>query len=587
MNARELSGLLASRAESVAAYLLPAGKRVGQEWRVGSSAGEAGKSLSVRLKGDRAGLWKDFAGDEGGDLLDLWCSVRRCSVADAMREAKQWANVRDDAPAFATGPRLYRRPDRPTKASLPTDAALDWLRWRAFNDETIAAFRIKTEGDVLLLPYIRDNELVNIKRRSLADKKRMWQEKDSEPCLFGWHLIEPACRRLAITEGEFDAMALHQAGIPALSVNQGAGNHQWIETEWERLERFSEILVCFDADEAGQKGAREVAHRLGVERCRIVTFTGHKDANEALMAGWGADLFKAAIEDGAFIAPDELVAVDRYADEVVAEFYPPEGASFAPALRIGCDHEWFRFRDSEITVWTGHNGHGKTTLLGLVQLGLIEQGEKFCVFSGEMPPRKLLSRMARQACGMAEPSIPYLRHVMGWLGRSMWLFDVIGQARSDRLLDVFAYAVRRYGVSHVVIDSLMMIEDVPEEGRGALEAQRQFMNRLAAFAKRHRVHIHLVAHPRKAEDERRAPGKQDVAGSGKITSLADNHLSVWFRALDEGDTGPDSKLEVNKQRNGDTQHKELWLWFDSESKQHCHRSIRKPRRFGDWDQKSA
>ena len=38
-------------------------------------------------------------------------------------------------------------------------------------------------------------------------------------------------------------MTLHQVGIPALSVNAGAGNHQWIENDWSRLDRFSEILI--------------------------------------------------------------------------------------------------------------------------------------------------------------------------------------------------------------------------------------------------------------------------------------------------------------------------------------------------------
>ena len=585
MNARELSMLLAARAEAVAAYLLPAGKRHGAEWRVGSVDGESGKSLAVRVKGDKAGLWRDFAGDEGGDLIDLWGTVRRCSIGDAMREAKQWAGVRDD-PSLVSAPKLWRRPDHP-KAKRAHGDALAWLTGRGLTEQTVAEFRVAADGDTLLLPYLRNGELVNVKRRSITDKKRMWQEKDAEPCLFGWHLIGPKCRAVAITEGEIDAMTLHQVGIPALSVNQGAGNHQWIDADWERLQRFSDVWLCFDADDAGQKGVREVAQRLGVERCRIVTFPGHKDANEALQGGYTAELFRAAIEDGAYVQPDELVAADRYTDAVVGEFYPAEGTSFAPALRIGSDHDWFRFRDSEITVWTGHNGHGKTTLLGLVQLGLIEQGEKFVVFSGEMPARKLLARMARQACGTDQPSIPYLRHVMGWLGKSMWLFDVADQARSDRLLEVFAYAVRRHGVTHAVIDSLMMLADVPEEGRGALESQRQFMVALAAFAKRHRVHVHLVAHPRKAEDERRAPGKQDVAGSGKITSLADNHFSVWMQSLADGDTGPDSKIELNKQRNGDEQHHELWLWFDVASKQHCCRSNRQARHFGDWEQRSA
>lgn len=581
MNAQELSRLLSGRAESVAAYLLPSGKRSGSEWRVGSSDGAAGKSLSVRVKGEKAGVWSDFATGQGGDLLDLWCAVRRCSVSDAMRDAKQWAGVRDE-PSLVSAPRLYARPQR-SAAKRPSGNALDWLHDRGLTDETIAEFKVGADGDVVALPYLRDGELVNIKRRSVVDKKRMWQEKDAEPCLFGWHLIDPSCRVVAITEGEFDAMVLHQAGIPAMSVNQGAGNHQWIDSDWERLHRFSEILICFDDDDAGRKGALEVAQRLGVERCRIVVFPGSKDANEALLAGYTPVLFRAAIEDGKFIEPDELVNVAEFTDDVVAEFYPPEGAGFAPSLRIGIDHSWFKFRDSEITIWTGHNGHGKTTLLGLVQLGLMEQGERFCVFSGEMPPRKLMARMARQACGTDAPPIPFLRAAMAWLGRSMWLFNTTGQARADRLLEVFAYAARRHGVTHVVIDSLMMIEDVPEEGRGALEAQRQFMNKLAAFAKRYRIHVHLVAHPRKAEDERNAPGKQDVAGSGKITSLADNHFSVWARQAEEGNDGPDSKLVLNKQRNGDSQHNVLWMWFDPKSKQHCNSSQLRARKFVEFD----
>jgi twinkle protein len=585
VNARELSTELARRAPEVAAYLFPQGRKNGREWKVGSIEGEKGGSLSICLSGNKAGVWKDFATGESGDLLDAWCAVRRCGIADAMREAKQWAGVRDDV-KFVSAPKLYRRPEHP-KAKRAQGDALAWLVGRGITEQAVAEFKVAAEGDVLLLPYLRDGELVNVKRRSITDKRRMWQEKDAEPCLFGWHLIDAKCRAVAITEGEIDAMTLHQAGIPALSVNQGAGNHQWIDSDWERLQRFSDIWVCFDADDAGRKGAREIASRLGVERCRLVEFPGHKDANEALQAGFTPELFRAAIEDGEYIEPDELVSADRYTDDVIAEFYPPSGATPAPALRIGVDHGWFQFRDSEITVWTGHNGHGKTTLLGLVQLGLIEQGEKFCIFSGETPARKLLSRLARQACGTSDPPIPYLRHVMGWIGKSLWLFDVVGQAQSERMIEVFSYAVRRHGVTHVVIDSLMMVEDVPEDGKGSLEAQRLFMNKLAAFAKRFKVHVHLVAHPRKADNERQAPGKQDVSGSGKITALADNHFSVWSQPVAEGDTGPDSKIELNKQRNGDVQHRELWLWFDAASKQHCPTSQKRVRRFGDWDQRSA
>ncbi|QUP53554.1 hypothetical protein GO998_07135 [Ralstonia syzygii] len=68
--------------------------------------------------------------------------------------------------------------------------------------------------------------------------KKTWQAASAEPCLFGWHLIPEDIKAVVITEGELDAASLYQYGVPALSVNQGAGNHQWIDSDFDRLERF-------------------------------------------------------------------------------------------------------------------------------------------------------------------------------------------------------------------------------------------------------------------------------------------------------------------------------------------------------------
>lgn len=584
MNAAEISQLLAKRAEDVAANLLPHGKRAGREWKVGGVDGDKGQSLSVCVSGAKAGTWKDFATGEGGDLLDLFAAVRRQSLADAIKDAKRYLGVRDER--IEKPARLYARPSRPQGVKRCQGAVRAWLEARGIADATIDAFRLASEGDdVLVMPYLRDGELVNLKRRNIADKSKQWQAKDAEPCLFGWHLIDPKARKVAITEGEFDAMVLHQAGIPALSVNQGAGNHQWVGSDWERLDQFSEILVCFDADDAGQKGAKEVATKLGIERCRIVTFPA-KDANEYLLAGAKPEDFQRCVDDAKTLDPDEITGTIGYLNDVIEEFYPQNSGPQYPCLRVGERQDWFHFRPGEVTVWTGWNGHGKSMILGLVQLGLMDDGEKFIVFSGELPPRKLLARMTRQACGMDNPSVPYIKAVNQWIAQSMWLFNVQGVANSSRMLEVFAYAVRRYGVTHCVVDSLMMLEDVPEDGKGALEAQRQFMVKITAFAKRYGVHVHLVAHPRKGNDETGAPGKQDVAGSGKITNLADNVFSVWAELRDELDeepegNPPDSKLELHKQRNGETQHRTLWLWYDKRSQQHTPRKDRRPVRFAE------
>ena len=61
MNASELSGRMAADCASIVSYLLPQGKKTGSEWKAGSVTGEPGGSLSVRLTGAKAGVWKDFA----------------------------------------------------------------------------------------------------------------------------------------------------------------------------------------------------------------------------------------------------------------------------------------------------------------------------------------------------------------------------------------------------------------------------------------------------------------------------------------------------------------------------------------------
>ena len=111
MNASELSQKLAAEAASIAAYLLPCGKKASGEWKAGSIGGEAGNSLSVRIGGAKAGVWSDFSTGEKGDLLDLWAACRGLSVGQAMAEAKQYLGVRDSMPMPAE--RAYKRPQRP------------------------------------------------------------------------------------------------------------------------------------------------------------------------------------------------------------------------------------------------------------------------------------------------------------------------------------------------------------------------------------------------------------------------------------------------------------------------------------------
>lgn len=80
---------LAARMEELCRQLLPAGRRDGREWCVGSARGEPGQSCRICLSGAKRGVWSDFADDGSrGDALDLVAAVL---FADDKRQALAWS----------------------------------------------------------------------------------------------------------------------------------------------------------------------------------------------------------------------------------------------------------------------------------------------------------------------------------------------------------------------------------------------------------------------------------------------------------------------------------------------------------------
>lgn len=87
---------LAARAADLARELFPVGVREGPEYRIGSPAGEKGRSMAVRLTGPRAGVWSDFAAGTGGDALDLVAAALFSGdKKSAVQWAKRWLGIDD------------------------------------------------------------------------------------------------------------------------------------------------------------------------------------------------------------------------------------------------------------------------------------------------------------------------------------------------------------------------------------------------------------------------------------------------------------------------------------------------------------
>jgi 5S rRNA maturation endonuclease (ribonuclease M5) len=82
----------------------------------------------------------------------------------------------------------------------------------------------------------------------------------SNATIFGWDMLEGNKDSIVICEGEFDSMLLNTRGIPAITSTAGA---MTFKEEWiEQLKNLKKIYLCFDKDDAGEKGMQRLAPLL-------------------------------------------------------------------------------------------------------------------------------------------------------------------------------------------------------------------------------------------------------------------------------------------------------------------------------------
>jgi twinkle protein len=434
---------------------------------------------------------------------------------------------------------------------------------------------------------LRDGKLIRWKSRDINDKHKCRTSSDSQPCLFGWQAIPRDAREVVICEGEIDSASWYQLGYPALSVPNGAQGHNWIADEYHNLDRFEKIYLSMDMDDAGQKAIPEIVDRLGRERVYIVTLPDeHKDANDLLVAGY-ADA-KKLIENAQTLDPEEIRQPKHYLENLIDEFWSDEEIGYTtPWSNVGDN---LRFRPGETIVLAGINKHGKSQLVGHISLHAMKVGEKICVASMEFKPVKWLKRLTRQASGVMKPAPEYIKAIAEWYQDKLVIFDVVGTAKVDRMINAFEYARYRYGTTTFIIDNLqkcgVKLTDDDEV--------KDFIDRLGDFAKEHDCTVFIVHHMRKGADESNQ-GKMGIKGSGAITDMVDTILIIWrdkkkelarHRANRDGEhfddsASPDVYLYCEGQRNGESE-PTLGLWFDKRSNQYLQSYRQKPYQYVDY-----
>lgn len=521
-----ISERLSAQAMSVVQMLLPGGKLHGREWMCGDLSGGHGDSLKVCVEGNYCGQWRDWATDSDyGDLLDLWRLVKGITQAEAIKEVKAWLGIVDPVREYER--KSYAKPPQIASALLnPEGKAMAYLSGkRKLTPETLAAFKIEASAEkkaIIFPSYSPAGELVNRSYRTLGEKKKVWQDTDCAPCLFGWQAVPEKAykeRTILLAEGQIDAASWHQWGIPALSIPNGTGC-SWIEYEWDNLAAFDTFYLAFDQDGAGQKITENVLTRLGRHKCLIVTIP-KKDANACLQEGYKAADAAEWIANAKVPKIKRLVTGADMEERLVAEIRQKEEPFTLSFFRGNWPHTGFYFRPGEVTVWGGFAGAGKSTMLNFMKSCLLADQTRIFEASLEIKVEITLRKVATTFFGERldeEKARGFTRSV----GEYLVFADVVGSMKPAELMEMMWFAYRRYGVTHYIIDSLMRLEGLEEDYPG----QGQFCNDLQNFAKETASHVHLVAHLSKPSQAVERPSMYAVKGSSLIVNNADNVLLV-------------------------------------------------------------
>lgn len=192
------------------------------------------------------------------------------------------------------------------------------------------------------------------------------------------------------------------------------------------------------------------------------------------------------------------------------------------------------FNKGEMTVWSGGNASGKSTLVSQIGLAAVTEGFKVAMFSGEMTASRVREWVLLQAAGpdfvmqdplnqnhyCLKPGIEEKLDAM--LTGKLSIYDNDFGTDWEVVTNTIYDWVKKNEASVVIIDNLMAL-DIPTGSMDKYDMQTRIVKRFSAMAKELNVHVHFICHPRKTEA---FPRKGDISGTADITNAADNVLKV-------------------------------------------------------------
>ena len=425
--------------------------------------------------------------------------------------------------------------------TLYSDKMVDFVKDRGISVKTLMELSVSEEMyfqpkhnstvNNIVFNYYEGSTLVNKKYRSGA--KGFTQSKNTKPIFYNINATIGQ-KEIYIVEGEFDVLAMHEAGFKnVISVPNGANDNDnyWKESE-KYLKSVETFIIGTDNDEKGIKLRDDISHRLGKHKCKFIEWGG-KDANDDLLSGVIQKSINSAKSfpiDGVHSPMDFIGDVYDLYDKGLPDTIYPKSQAFRKLNDV------FKLVMGQVTVVTGIPSSGKSNFLEWYVLNLIKDHDlKTSIYSPEHSPTSLhLSGFIQKIIGgkfwgndrIKRSSIDT---AMNWMnGKIHFLSGSSDNVPNwDWLLSTFSQLIYQKGIKLFIIDAFNKVL-LPKGNK--LDMISEVMTKLTLFAQNNGVLVFLVAHPTKMQKNDdgtyQIPGLYDVSGSADFRNQTHNGLVV-------------------------------------------------------------
>jgi twinkle protein len=462
---------------------------------------------------------------EGGTKFCFSC--RTYSKGEDMEQVQKPVSINSNHQNFSSG-------------------VVDGIPDRGIKKETANFFNVQVLHDrnsnvvKHIYPYYDiNNSHIGNKIRLVANKGFSAEGNLPRAVMFGQNKFPQGGKYLTICEGEIDAMSAYElqgSKWASISIKNGCQSAlKDIKANYDYINKFDKVVLCFDNDEHGKKAAIKVAQIFEPNKCLIMDMR-YKDANEYLMKGKKQEF----TQDFWNAKPYTPAGIHNLAD-ISSRIYAEDDTETCLYPYAGLNEKLYGIRTGELVTFTAGTGAGKSSLMRELMHHLLTNTEhNIGVFSlEENITRTMLHIMSVEANDRLyikevqknytlEQLQEFERKTIGT--RRFYGFDHFGSITTDEILNRVRYMVKALDCKYILIDHLsILVSGI--EGEDERRNIDQLMTKLRSLVEETRCAMLLVSHLRRASgDKGQEQGKEIslsmLRGSHSIAQISDAVIAL-------------------------------------------------------------